>query len=67
MGGRLSRAAMHEETTCPVILPRQHYISKLTMQHVHKQLGHTREMKPRVVNFTKNLSGLLMQTLHVER
>lgn len=31
---------MPEEIKCPVILPKEHHISKLIMQHVHKQLGH---------------------------
>ncbi len=40
VGGRLSRAAMPEETKRPVILPKEHHVSKLIMQHVHRQLGH---------------------------
>lgn len=40
VGGRLARAAMHEEERHPVILSKDQNISQLILKHVHQQLGH---------------------------
>lgn len=40
VGGRLSRAALPEETKHPAILPKNSHISKLILRHVHDKVGH---------------------------
>lgn len=40
VGGRLSRSALPEEAKHPVILPKDNYVSKLILQHVHERVGH---------------------------
>lgn len=40
VGGRLSRAAMPEETKHPVILSKDQHISKIILQNIHKELAH---------------------------
>ena len=40
VGGRLSRAAMPEETKHPVILDKEFHISDLILRHIHEQVGH---------------------------
>ncbi|TKS65758.1 hypothetical protein D9C73_028515 [Collichthys lucidus] len=39
-GGRLSRMAMPESQKHPVILPKNHHVSKVLLRHIHEQLGH---------------------------
>ena len=41
VGGRLSRAAIPEQTKHPYILPRKHHITTLIIQYVHQRLGHS--------------------------
>ena len=41
VGGRLSRAAMPEETKHQMILPKKHHVSDLILRHVHEQVGHS--------------------------
>jgi len=40
VGGRLSKAAMPEESKHPAILARDLYISDLILQHIHREVGH---------------------------
>ncbi|KAK0140849.1 hypothetical protein N1851_022153 [Merluccius polli] len=40
VGGRLSRLAMPEETKHPVILPKNHHVSRLILENIHRQIGH---------------------------
>ena len=40
VGGRLSKLAMPEETKHPVILPKNHHVSRLILENVHRQIGH---------------------------
>lgn len=40
VGGRLSQAALPEETKHPAILPKNSHISKLILRHVHDKVGH---------------------------
>ncbi|XP_014882368.1 uncharacterized protein LOC106943577 [Poecilia latipinna] len=40
VGGRLSKAALPEETKHPVILPKESHVSKLILQHIHEKVGH---------------------------
>lgn len=40
VGGRLSKAAMPEETKHPVILSKNQHVSSLLLKHIHKQVGH---------------------------
>ena len=40
VGGRLSRAAMPEESKFPVILPRHAHVSTLILRHTHNKTGH---------------------------
>lgn len=40
VGGRLSKAAMSEETKHPVILSKDQHVSSLILKHIHKQVGH---------------------------
>ena len=40
VGGRLSRAALPEETKHPVILSKDLHVSTLILYHIHQQLGH---------------------------
>lgn len=39
-GGRLNKMAMPERQKHPVILPKNHHVSKLLLKHIHEQLGH---------------------------
>lgn len=39
-GGRLSRMAMPERQKHPVILPKDHHVSKVILRNIHEQLGH---------------------------
>ncbi|KAK0145451.1 hypothetical protein N1851_015639 [Merluccius polli] len=41
VGGRLSKAAMPEETKHPVILSKDQRVSSLIVKHIHEQLGHS--------------------------
>jgi hypothetical protein len=41
VGGRLSRAALPEETKFPVILPKQSHITELIMRDAHVATGHS--------------------------
>ena len=41
VGGRLSKAAMPEETKHPVILSKDQHVSSLILKHIHEQLGHS--------------------------
>ena len=40
VGGRLSRAAMPEESKHPVILSKEQHLAALILKHVHQSLGH---------------------------
>ncbi|KAI4884310.1 hypothetical protein NFI96_008914, partial [Prochilodus magdalenae] len=40
VGGRLRRAAIPEEAKHPSILPKDHRVSELIVQEVHKEIGH---------------------------
>ena len=40
VGGRLSKAALPEETKHPLILSKDQYISMLILRHIHQQVGH---------------------------
>ena len=40
VGGRLRKASMPETVKHPIILSKDQYISKLILQHIHKQVGH---------------------------
>ena len=40
VGGRLSRAAMPEESKHPAILAKDLHISDLILQHIHREVGH---------------------------
>ena len=40
VGGRLSKAALPEETKHPAILPKNTHVSKLILQHIHEKIGH---------------------------
>ena len=40
VGGRLSKAALPEETKHPVILSKDLYVSMLILHYIHQQLGH---------------------------
>ncbi len=40
VGGRLSKAAMPEETKHPAILAKDLHISDLILQHIHREVGH---------------------------
>lgn len=39
--GRLSKAALPEETKHPLILSKDQYISTLILRHIHQQVGHS--------------------------
>ena len=41
VGGRLSRAAMPEEVKHPCILPKGHVVTRLILQEIHENKGHT--------------------------
>ena len=41
VGGRLSKAALPEETKHPLILSKDQYISTLILKHIHQQVGHS--------------------------
>lgn len=41
VGGRLSKAALPEETKNPLILSKDQYISTLILRHIHQQVGHS--------------------------
>lgn len=41
VGGRLSKMAMAEETKHPAILPKNHHVSRLILEHIHRQIGHS--------------------------
>ncbi|KAK2903740.1 hypothetical protein Q8A73_010397 [Channa argus] len=40
VGGRLSRAAMPEESKHPAILAKNHRVSQLILQDIHERIGH---------------------------
>ncbi len=40
VGGRLSRAALPEETKHPAILPKAGHISKLILRNIHERVSH---------------------------
>ncbi len=40
VGGRLSKAAMPEETKHPAILAKDLHISDHILQHIHREVGH---------------------------
>lgn len=40
VGGRLSKAAMPEETKHPVILSKDQHVSALLLKYIHEQIGH---------------------------
>lgn len=41
VGGRLSKMAMPTEQKHPAILPKNHHVSKLLLQHIHQEVGHS--------------------------
>lgn len=41
VGGRLSKVAMPEEAKHPVILPKNHHVSRLILEHIHRRVGHS--------------------------
>lgn len=41
VGGRLSRAALPEETKRPIVLSKDQHIATLILRHTHQQLGHS--------------------------
>ncbi len=41
VGGRLSKMAMPTEQKHPAILPKNHHVSKLLLQHIHLEVGHS--------------------------
>lgn len=41
VGGRLNKSAMPEETQNPAILPKNHHVSRLLLEHIHGQIGHS--------------------------
>lgn len=40
VGGRLSRAAMPEESRHPIILAKDSHISNILLKHIHEEVGH---------------------------
>lgn len=40
VGGCLRRASMPENVKHPIILSKDQHISKLILQHIHRQVGH---------------------------
>ena len=40
VGGRLRNAPIAEDEKHPVILPKNHHVSKLIIQHIHRKIGH---------------------------
>ena len=40
VGGRLIKLAMPEETKHPVILAKNHHVSRLFLENIHRQIGH---------------------------
>jgi len=41
VGGRLSKMAMPTEQKHPALLPKDHHVSKLLLQHIHQEVGNS--------------------------
>ena len=39
-GGRLAHAELNSETRHPILLPREHHLAKLIVEHCHKEVKH---------------------------
>lgn len=48
VGGRISKLAMPIDLKNPIILPKDSHISKLILQHIHQQTGHSSHMLSRL-------------------
>ena len=41
VGGRLRRSSMPEEIKRPILMPKDHHVSRLLMENIHQQVGHS--------------------------